>query len=46
MRPAVRKKVGDGNGERGAFFRVGGRAELVEQDERVRCRRDARGDRD
>ena len=31
--PASRKCAGDGDGEGGAFFRVGGGAELVEQDE-------------
>ena len=27
--------VGDGDGERGTFFGIGGRAEFIEQDERV-----------
>ena len=30
------EEVGDGNGQRGAFFRVGGRTEFVEQHQRMR----------
>ena len=37
-RPRARReeKRGNGDGERGAFFRIGGGAEFVEQDERLR----------
>ncbi len=34
--PAVEEVAGDGDGERGAFFRIGGGAKLVEQDEGLR----------
>ena len=34
-RAAFEEMRGDGNGERGAFFRIGGRAEFVEKDERA-----------
>ena len=32
------KVSGDGDGERGAFFGIGGGAEFIEQDERLRSR--------
>ncbi len=35
--------AGDGDGERGAFFRIGGRAEFIEQDEGAARRQVARG---
>jgi hypothetical protein len=34
--PAARKVAGDGDGQRGAFFGIGGGAELVEQHQRAR----------
>ena len=37
--------AGDGDGEGRAFFRIGGGAEFVEQDERAAGRRGARGGR-